>query len=308
MHKLKEQIAALSPLVVAGRPYLSYQAVADAVAAFLFPAHPTDQIDAAGYARILQTADSLCRELGYHTVVRLTPPAVPLNQMGLYWSPAPYPAADTAVSPPPTIHAGPTRAEMLRDGQLLDARLGQPGLDEVTRQHFNIPVTASDGVIDLLHRAAASAWPNDYRGVWRDILGMCIAGGQDGDAATRLFTVLIRGLGRRRYWRFRARLQQGSDGAPFLLIGLADEPPAAAPAQRFALGHVVMTPGAAALNVDFAPYLARHAAGDWGSLDDFDRRQNDTAVQEGYRILYAYNVPTAGGETTRIWIITEADR
>jgi hypothetical protein len=63
------------------------------------------------------------------------------------------------------------------------------------------------------------------------------------------------------------------------------------------------------LNVDVAPLLARHAHGDWGDdLDNFDRRQNDTAVKEGYRILSAYNVPTGNGETTRIWIITEADR
>ncbi|MCB8980590.1 MAG: plasmid related protein [Ardenticatenaceae bacterium] len=69
-----------------------------------------------------------------------------------------------------------------------------------------------------------------------------------------------------------------------------------------------MTPGAAELGIDFAPYLARHAQGDWGDdLDSFDERQNDTAVKEGYRILSAYTVP-AGDETERIWIITEADR
>ncbi|MCB9005858.1 MAG: plasmid related protein [Ardenticatenaceae bacterium] len=70
-----------------------------------------------------------------------------------------------------------------------------------------------------------------------------------------------------------------------------------------------MTPGAAELGVDFAPYLARHAQGDWGDdLDSFDRRQNDTAVQEGYRILSAYAVSIGDNETKRIWIITESDR
>ena len=59
---------------------------------------------------------------------------------------------------------------------------------------------------------------------------------------------------------------------------------------------------------DFAPFLARHAQGDWGELDNFDKQQNDTAVKEGYRILSAYDVPIGGGETERIWIITEADR
>jgi len=72
----------------------------------------------------------------------------------------------------------------------------------------------------------------------------------------------------------------------------------------FDLGYVVMTPGAAALEVDFIPYLVRHAAGDWGNLDAFDRRQNDLAVQQGLRILSAYNIE----KDTRIWIITESDR
>lgn len=74
--------------------------------------------------------------------------------------------------------------------------------------------------------------------------------------------------------------------------------------QLFDLGQLVMTPGAAALGVNFLPYLARHVCGDWGELDDFDRRENDKAVRNGTRILSAYTV--LGGE--RIWLITEADR
>jgi hypothetical protein len=302
MEKLKNHIAALPTITVSGEAHLSYQAVTDAVAAFLFPTYPTDQIDEAGYERILETADSLCRELGYVEVVKLTPPEVPFNQMGLYWSTAPQPAPEPD---PVVIHTGPGRIEMLEDGLLLDARLSQLGLDEVTRQHFKIPVTASDGVIDLMHRAVASDWPNDYKGIWHDLLGMCIAGGKDIGPSERLFTVIIRGLGRRRYWQFKAQLQQDNTGAPFLYICLADERDQNA---LFELGHVVMTPGAAALNVDFAPFLARHAQGDWGDLDKFDKRQSDIAVKEGYRILSAYDVPIGNEETERIWIITEADR
>src|SRR5690606_4805789 len=106
----------------------------------------------------------------------------------------------------------------------------------------------------------------------------------------------IRGLGRRRYWHFKACLQHDPAGAPYLTISLVDEA-ATTPGRRFALGQVVMTPGAAALNVDFTPYLARHAAGDYGDLDAFDKRQNDIAVKEGHRILSAYDVPLANGET-----------
>lgn len=309
MEKLKKQIEALPSKKIAGRQYLSYQAVTDTVAAFLFPNSPADQMEAAAYQRVLEVADDHCRELGYREVVKLTPPDVTLSDMGLYWSIEPEPHAQLDKQPETiVIHAGPGRVEMLEEGHLLDARLSQLGLDEVTRQHFKIPVTASDGVIDLMHRAVASAWPNDYRGIWHDLLGMCIAGGKDSGPNERLFTVIIHGLGKRLYWRFKAQLQQDNSGSPFLYISLADEA-IVADEQMFPLGHVVMTPGAAALGVDFAPLLARHAKGDWGDdLDTFDKRQNDLAVKEGYRILSAYNVPIENGETERIWIITEADR
>ena len=302
MEKLKNQIAALPTITVDGETYLSYQVVTNAVAAFLFPTLPADQIDEAGYQRILETADTLCRELGYADVVKLVPPDVQFSEMGLYWTAA----SQSSPEPDPVvIHVGPGRVEMMQDGLLLDARLSQLGLDEVTRQHFKIPVTASDGVIDLMHRAVASDWPNDYRGLWHDLLGMCIAGGKDISPTERLFTLIIRGLGKRRYWRFKARLEQDNTGAPFLYISLADERSRNA---LFDLGHVVMTPGAGALGVDFAPFLARHSRADWGDLDSFDKRQNDIAVKEGLRILSAYDVPVGNGETEQIWIITEADR
>ena len=309
MEKLKTQLEALPPKKITGRQYLSYQAVTDTVAAFLFPNSPADQMEATAYQHVLEVADALCRELGYREVVKLTPPDVNLSDMGLYWSIEPEPHAQLDAEPETiVIHAGPGRVEMLKEGQLLDARLNQLGLDEVTRQHFKIPVTASDGVIDLMHRAVASAWPNDYRGIWHDLLGMCIAGGKDNGLNERLFTVIIHGLGQRLYWRFKAQLQQDNSGSPFLYISLADEA-TVADEQMFPLGHVVMTPGAAALGVDFGPFLARHAKGDWGDeVDTFDKQQNDVAVKEGYRILSAYNVPVGGGESERIWIISEADR
>jgi hypothetical protein len=50
-------------------------------------------------------------------------------------------------------------------------------------------------------------------------------------------------------------------------------------------------------------YLVRHAAGDWGELCAFDRRQNDIALKYGYRVFSSYET-TVG----RVWIITEADR
>jgi len=49
--------------------------------------------------------------------------------------------------------------------------------------------------------------------------------------------------------------------------------------------------------------LARHATGDWGELCAFDRRQNQMALREGYRVLSSYELSVG-----RVWIITEADR
>lgn len=307
MEKIKAQIQQLPTVTAGEQTSLSYSAVTDTVAAFLFPNHAANQIDAAGYQRILETADTLCRELGYVEIIKLTPPDVPFNQMGLYWAQAEAAVSQSTPEPEPVIiHAGPGRVEMMQDGLLLDARLAQLGVDEVTRQHFKIPVTASDGVIDLMRRAVASNWPNDFKGLWHDICGMSIAGGKDIGPNERLFTVIIRGVDRCRYWQMKVVLKHDHAGNPYLSIRLADEPDTD---KLFALGHVVMTMGTAELNADFAPFLARHAQGDWGDdLDSFDRRQNDTAVKEGYRILSAYDVPIGNGETERIWIITEADR
>ena len=73
------------------------------------------------------------------------------------------------------------------------------------------------------------------------------------------------------------------------------------------LGKVLATPRALKLLRKSGgqpfDYLARHATGDWGELCAFDRRQNEIALRDGYRVFSAYD--TLAG---RIWIITEADR
>ncbi len=76
----------------------------------------------------------------------------------------------------------------------------------------------------------------------------------------------------------------------------------------FPLGQVVATPGALALleanGMDPLAFLIRHVCGDWGDLDEHDRKENELSLIHGFRILSAYNLPD--GE--RLWIITEADR
>lgn len=74
----------------------------------------------------------------------------------------------------------------------------------------------------------------------------------------------------------------------------------------FALGATVMTPGAMeALDVDeLVTFVARHARGDWGEVDDADWKENDFSVENGYRILSAFTSRNGG----KIWVLTEADR
>ena len=84
----------------------------------------------------------------------------------------------------------------------------------------------------------------------------------------------------------------------------------------FPTGSIVATRGVydlACENPEFARFiqksLNRHVKGDWGDLDDEDKRANDQALKEGNRLLSAYNddrFPRHGVAT--IWIITEADR
>ena len=76
---------------------------------------------------------------------------------------------------------------------------------------------------------------------------------------------------------------------------------------HFPLGRVVATPGALKLlqktGEDPRLLLARHHSGDWGELDEHDRRENQLSLQHGWRIVSSYPI----GEKT-IWVITEADR
>jgi hypothetical protein len=72
----------------------------------------------------------------------------------------------------------------------------------------------------------------------------------------------------------------------------------------FALGRVVVTPGAAALDPEgLARSLIRHMEGDWGKVCEEDKALNDEALKDGSRVLSSYDI---GGTT--LWIITEADR
>ena len=72
------------------------------------------------------------------------------------------------------------------------------------------------------------------------------------------------------------------------------------------LGRIIATPNAleSISEADIQNAIQRHQAGDWGELSGEDRDANDKALNDGSRILSAYNA----GNGTRLWIITEADR
>lgn len=72
------------------------------------------------------------------------------------------------------------------------------------------------------------------------------------------------------------------------------------------LGQTVATPAALGVlsRTDIVTALRRHAAGDWGEVDDEDRAANDDALTTGGRLLSVYR--SANG--TAFWVVTEADR
>ncbi|HXJ57764.1 MAG TPA: hypothetical protein VNU68_13985 [Verrucomicrobiae bacterium] len=78
------------------------------------------------------------------------------------------------------------------------------------------------------------------------------------------------------------------------------------PVAVFRLGRVVATPNALSKlsHEDISAALGRHQAGDWGDLDEEDKRENQVSLEKGFRLLSAYR----GASGTKFWIITEADR
>lgn len=80
------------------------------------------------------------------------------------------------------------------------------------------------------------------------------------------------------------------------------------PPQRpnFEMGDIYITPSAAAAipHADVQEALRRHSLGDWGNLDEEDKRENERALRDGTRLLSSFST----GEGSKFWIITEADR
>lgn len=76
--------------------------------------------------------------------------------------------------------------------------------------------------------------------------------------------------------------------------------------EGFSLGQLVITIHAlhALTEEDIRLALARHVRGDWGDVDEDDKRANELALQYDARILSSYQ----SSNNTKFWVITEADR
>lgn len=77
---------------------------------------------------------------------------------------------------------------------------------------------------------------------------------------------------------------------------------------KFPLGRVSMTRGVHALvlegRLDPSTLLQRHVTGDWGDLDDEDKRENEMSIEDGSRLMSSYRIDA----TLTVWVITEAGR
>jgi hypothetical protein len=78
--------------------------------------------------------------------------------------------------------------------------------------------------------------------------------------------------------------------------------------RRFGLGVVVATSGAlevlGRLEVSPSELIERHAAGDLGNVPPEDARENELALERGFRVMSSYPL----SHEVRVWVLTEADR
>src|SRR5258708_2068694 len=82
---------------------------------------------------------------------------------------------------------------------------------------------------------------------------------------------------------------------PQIQKGVISQMKTATKGPLFPFGQIVATPG---------EFLARNGSGEWGELDEHDRKENQLSLEHGFRILSVYRTLA----DARLWVITEADR
>ena len=100
-----------------------------------------------------------------------------------------------------------------------------PGeLANVVRQHYKYPIACTASVWSIIATAVANPkCCNDYAGILHDMLYMSKVSYTPHGDDTRLFTVMITGVGRRKYHRFKIVCGPGDLGEPVLTIMLPNE-------------------------------------------------------------------------------------
>ena len=85
-----------------------------------------------------------------------------------------------------------------------------------------------------------------------------------------------------------------------------DRQPYRLPHAKFPTGQLFITPNALQrLGLEETTnFLARHAQGDWGDVNEGDRQANEDALKDGGRLFSVYRA----SDGRKFWIITEADR
>ena len=78
------------------------------------------------------------------------------------------------------------------------------------------------------------------------------------------------------------------------------------PVALFRLGRIVTTPAALGRlsHDDILAGIQRHQAGDWGDLCEEDKRENQFALEKGFRLFSTYLAVNG----VKFYVITEADR
>jgi hypothetical protein len=100
----------------------------------------------------------------------------------------------------------------------------QGELAEVCRQHYKYPIACTASVWGIMEQAVNNPKHcNDYAGILHDLLYMSKVSYTPQGDDTRLFTVIITGLGRRKYHRFKIVCGPGDLGEPVLTIMLPNE-------------------------------------------------------------------------------------
>lgn len=77
-------------------------------------------------------------------------------------------------------------------------------------------------------------------------------------------------------------------------------------ARKIQLGQVLATMAVVEfcrIGVDLGPYIDRHAAGDWGDVDEATRQENEHALEHGGAVRSLHH-PMG----RRMWIITDENR